>query len=270
MTNYRDDGELARLQLIRLTDHRVIWDQPTPGARNLAVGYAGDRPDKIVTAGDNGEVVIYRFADGSVLTKARIPWARPDPQQGIFTDLVPSQGYLAVNRTEPHTSIMTVYRMDTMAQLWRTDRTGGFAFDCAPAFCVNAGNGMVAYDAATGAVRWQLPDTVGALTTGADRVVLSNGSEDGTSYLIDATTGARIGPPALGSTVWDAHPDGALLLLRSTTTPADRTSVTRWDLTTGRQDVLGTMDKMLGYRCEAVRRFLTCQRGNQFQVTAVR
>ena len=268
MTEHEADGDVTRMRVIRLGDHRTVWGRAVPGARNQVVAMAGTRPDKVITATGRGEIRIFSYATGALVSSARIPWVTPRPEDGYFNDLTTSGGYLVVNRARSEIFEMSVYRMDTMAEVWRARDTNGYAFTCASSLCLNYGGGLVAHDPATGRVRWRLDDVTNAQPVGADRLLLDDGAEDGRQVLVDATTGTRI-DEARGSTAWTSEPYSWVLLLRSTTSPADRTSITRWDLGTGRRSLLGSIDAMLGYRCQAVPGYLTCTRGDAFEVTAV-
>jgi outer membrane protein assembly factor BamB len=58
-------------------------------------------------------------------------------------------------------------------------------------------------------------------------------------------------------------------VLKPTATPPGRTSIARWDLATGRRDVLGSIDRISFNRCQAVAHYLGCYQNDAYSVTAV-
>lgn len=270
MTEYTEEGTFARIRLIRLADHSTVWIKDIPGVQNHTVAWQGDRPERFITATGAGEINIFRYADGTLVTRAKIPWVTPRPEEGYFNDLIAGGEFLVVNRAQRETFELTVYRVDTMAELWHAKDTNGYAFFCGSAgLCLNLGDGIVAHDTATGRRRWHLDRAANIWPVSDGRLVLDDGVDDGHPTLVDAVTGTPIGPPARGSTVWSPRPDGALLLLRATQSPPGHTSVTRWDLRTGRRDLLGAVGLLPGHRCQAVANYLACARETRFEVIAV-
>lgn len=270
MTEYTDEGTFARIRLIRLADRSTVWAKEIAGVQNHTVALQGDRPDRLITATGAGEVSVFRYADGSLVTRAKIPWVTPRPEEGYFNDLIAGDDYLVVNRAQRETFELTVYRIDTMTELWHAKDTNGYAFFCGSAgLCLNLGDGIVAHDTATGKRRWHLERAANIWPVSDGRLVLDDGVDDGHPTLVDAVTGTPIGAPARGSAVWSPRPDEALLLLRATVSPPGRTSVTRWDLRTGRLDLLGSVGLLPGHRCQTVARYLACARESRFEVIAV-
>ncbi|XVV11741.1 PQQ-binding-like beta-propeller repeat protein [Actinoplanes sp. CA-131856] len=269
MAEYTAEGGLRRTRLIRLADNHVLWQRDTPGVRNQIVATTGGRPESVVTATAAGEVRVHAYATGALTATGRIPLVDPRPEEGYFNDLVAFDGRLVVNRSRAGVFDLSVYRLDTLRELWHAADTDGYAFSCGPSLCLSGAGGLVAHDPATGQVRWRLPGVTNALTVGDSRMVLDDGREEGEPVLIDAATGTPVGPPARGSPVWSPEPAGSVLLLRSTVSPPGRTAVTRWELDTGRRVLLGTIDRMPGYHCQSAARFLTCARGDLFEVSEV-
>ncbi|XVU24503.1 PQQ-binding-like beta-propeller repeat protein [Actinoplanes sp. CA-054009] len=269
MTDYTADGGLRRMRLIRLADSGILWQRDTPGVRNQIVATSGGRPQAVVTATAAGEVRVYAFATGALTATGRIPMVDPRPEEGYFNDLAAFDGRLVVNRSRAGVFELSVYRLDTLRELWRAADTDGYAFSCGPSLCLSGAGGLVAHDPATGRVRWRRPGATNALTVGAGRLVLDDGREEGEPVLIDAATGEPVGRPGRGSPVWSPEPGDSVLLLRSTVSPPGRTAVTRWELDTGRHVLLGTIDRMPGYHCQSAARFLTCARGDLVEVSEV-
>jgi len=270
MAEFTEEGTFARIRLIRLADHSTVWTKDILGVQNHTVALRGTRPDRFITATGAGEVSVFRYADGTLVTRAKIPWVTPRPEEGYFNDLIASGDFLVVNHAQRETFELTVYRVDTMTELWHAKDTNGYAFFCGSAgLCLNLGDGIVARDTATGRQRWQLPRAANIWTVSDGRLVLDDGVDDGHPTLVDAVTGTPIGEPARGSTVWSPRPEDVLLLMRATESPPGRTSITRWDLRTGRRDLLGSVGLLPGHRCQAVANYLACTRETRFEVIAV-
>jgi hypothetical protein len=269
MADFTDSAAYARLRLVRLADQSTIWQRDTPGVTTVTFGMAGDSPGKVVMVTDQGQAEVLRFADGGVIARARIGWARPLPDHEQFNDVAVSGDHLVVNRNEQSRAELSVYRLDTLEPLWRADGTDGFAFPCGGGVCFSNTQSLTSYDADTGRVRWRVPGSGGAWSATADRVVVDEAGGDGEQYLIDADTGARVGANSPGETVWNTEPDEALLVLEPTESPPQRTSITRWDVATGRRDLLGAIDRIVVNRCQAVARYLGCYQDDAYTVTAV-
>jgi outer membrane protein assembly factor BamB len=73
-----------------------------------------------------------------------------------------------------------------------------------------------------------------------------------------------------GTTVWTLDPTDDVYVMHPTTSPPNRTSITRWEIDTGRSRILGTLDLLTGYRCQIRGRYLACNRDAHLEVTAIR
>lgn len=270
IADYTDRGALRRLRLLRLTDRTTIWTRDTPGLQAQGIGLDGRRPDRIVTVAGNGEVVVTRFSDGAPLAAGRIPWEAPRPSEGYWNEVIPMDDYLVVNRSQGERASVSIYRMDTMTRLWERRSTNGYPFPCGAAICINQGDRVVSYDAATGTERWGVSGGFNAWQPAEGRMVLEKSDGDG-QRLIDADTGAQVGDPVKGNIIWNwqAQRSSALFLLEPTSSPEMRTAVTRWDLATGRTYLLGTIAHQYEYRCQTLDHYLACTNGGKVEVTAV-
>ncbi|MGX6605712.1 hypothetical protein ACWKSP_26800 [Micromonosporaceae bacterium Da 78-11] len=257
-------------RLIRLRDRSTIWSIDTAEVQNQIIAYRGDTPTKIVIARPDGEIKIFRYADGKLLTSVRIPWMTPSPTADIWNDMSAVGEVLVVNRSTQDRSEATAYRLDTMAEVWRAAGTHSVAFDCGSVVCLTDNTGLAGYDPQSFRKLWTLPGVVAARLAGPDRLLVGDTGEDTVQTLVDVTTGELVGEPIQGNAAWDSRPDGALIVLHSTESPPGRTSVNRWDLATGTPRLLGSMDQLPSFRCESVPHFLACFRGNYYEVTAVR
>jgi outer membrane protein assembly factor BamB len=269
MADHNDKAGLSGLRLIRLDDRETVWQRDAAGVTAVAFALVGDEPAKVITVTDDGLAEVLRFADGGLEAQARIDWARAQPQRGQFNDIAAGGDHLVVNRNDQGTAVLSVYRLDTLALRWRTDGTDGYAFPCGPGVCLSNARGLTSYDADSGRERWRVPGTGNGWSPTPDRVVVDEPGEVGEQYLIDANTGARVGQVSPGETVWNTEPDEALLVLKPTETPPQRTSITRWDLATGRRDLLGSIERIVVNRCQAVAHYLGCYQNDSYTITAV-
>jgi outer membrane protein assembly factor BamB len=270
MAEFTEQGNTTRVRVVRLSDNTTVWSLRTAGIQNETVGMAGGRPTRVVTAGPGGAVRIYRYADGKYLGGGRIPWVDPRPDDGYFNDLYVVGDRLLVNQVRPERYETRAYRLNDVAPVWSLGGRDGYVSPCGSMLCTSGEDGIQSYDAASGTPLWRLPVTANVWDAAHDRLVVESGSTDDQPALIDARTGRMIGEKVRGRTVGTGEPAGSLLVLRPTGSPPERTVVTRWDLRTGRQQVLGTVGLMGDYTCEAAPGYLTCRRGDLFEVTAVR
>lgn len=269
MFDVDDQGNQVRMWLLRLRDHHTVWSVDTAGAPTQIVAATGGVPSKIITASASGEIKIFGYGDGKLLRTARIAWTTPQPTADIWNDMTAVGDILVVNRSTQDRVETTAYRLDTMAEVWRAPGIRSFVFDCGEVVCVTDNVGMTGHDPHNFRLLWSLPGVVSAQPAGPDRILVGQNGDDARQQVIDAVTGAPIGDAVQGSPIATGGPGDARLVLHSATSPLDRTSITRWDPATGRQVLLGSMSQLPGYRCEAVPRFLTCYRGDSYQVTAV-
>jgi outer membrane protein assembly factor BamB len=265
MADYTTVGTPYRLRMIRLADRSVIWARDTPDLHLFSV--AGDR---LITATVDGVVEILRLADGLRLAGGQVRWVKPDAEANQFDDLFIVGDDLVLTRNWQRNGDITVYRLDTMAERWRLpDLANGYAFVCGPALCVCRGALLTAYHLTTGARLWQVAGIDNPFAATDDRIIVDRGNEG--LLMIDPTTGAGIGTRVRGgTTVWNLDPDGDVFVLHPTSSPPNRTSVTRWDVATGSSRILGTLDLLTGYRCQTRGGYLACNRDSQLEVTALR
>ncbi|MBU2661953.1 PQQ-binding-like beta-propeller repeat protein [Actinoplanes bogorensis] len=272
LTEYTDRADLARMRLVRLSDRSTIWTRETPGVKNQTV-LPTVHPERIVTATATGAIKIFSYASGKLITSATVPWSQGNPTEGYYNDLTGTGELLVVNRTRREKLDMSVYRLDTMTELWKMDGSGfnGFAFPCGATLCVSNSTGLEVYDPVTGARRWTLDGASNASMVSADRLMIGDslGRPDGPNQLVDVATGTPVGEPLNGTLTWGDLKESSMLLLRTTVSPPDRTAVVRWDLETGRQRVLGAVDRIPDGACQTVPGYLACHSTGRFQVLAV-
>ena len=96
---------------------------------------------------------------------------------------------------------------------------------------------------------------------GPGRILLDNGGPDGIQQLADAATGRPIGERVTGGPLARPRGPGSLLFARPLDGTGWRQLVTRLDLATGRQTLLGPADSDDERTCSASGRYLACTRG---------
>jgi hypothetical protein len=270
LAEHTDQGRISNLRLVRTADGSTIWSKTTADIDNHTVGLRDEQPDRLVVASSTGDITVFRYADGELITRAKIPWTTPRPEEGYFNDFTATDGYLVVNQSRPESVDQFVYRLDTMTELWRAGSSDGYAFMCGTGrLCLNESSNIVARDLDTGAELWKVAGTGSLSPVAGDRLLADTGLGNGNPTLIDSGTGRVIDAEATGTTVWDPEADGHLLLLSPTVRPYGRTMVIRWDLRDGRRRLLGAIESQTAQRCQAVPEYLVCSREGEMQVTAV-
>ncbi|MEU8819097.1 PQQ-binding-like beta-propeller repeat protein [Actinoplanes sp. NPDC048796] len=251
----------GRLRLVRLRDGREVWRHPLSPADQWTMLTEGGRPSTIVTVSAQGDATVYRYADGEVLHRGRIPW------NGVYSaGLTPAGPYLVVVRTASAQTVATVYRPADLRPLWRTGELIGSVTGCGVLICAAGVRGVAAHDAATGREVWRRDDMTYVWDLGGGRLLLS-AADPARTALADTATGRAVGRPLDGQPVTDKA--GSILLLRATGTPVARTAVTRVDLATGRTVPLGTIGSSPAPDCRGAPGHLLCARDDTLTVTLV-
>ncbi|XVU28198.1 PQQ-binding-like beta-propeller repeat protein [Actinoplanes sp. CA-054009] len=254
------DGITTALRLVGLRDGHEIWRHPIAPAEQWTTLTENGRPSAIVAVTAQGDATVYRYTDGTVRRRDRIPW------NGVYSaGLVPAGPYLIVVRTASAQTVATVYRPDDLRPRWRTGELIGSVAGCGPLVCAAGVRGVTAYDAATGRVIWRRDDMNYSWDLGDGRLLLS-AADVTTTVLADTATGRTLGRP------FDTRSSllaGAMLVLRAAATPDGRTAVARLDPATGRQTVLGAFDLPVADDCRGTPGYLLCTDGNTLTVTAV-
>lgn len=261
MADYTGNGLPYRLRLIRLADRTVVWTRNKPDLYMFEV--VGER---VVTATVTGQVEVLRLGDGSVLATAAVRWIAPKPEESQFDSVAATPDYLVVTRTRTTRGDVTVYRLDTLTEQWRTEYTDGFGIPCGPNLCLLEGRTLTAHALSTGARRWQFTDVSSPWRASDDRVIVDRGVAG--LAMIEPSTGRQVGTPVRGGTSATGTED-AVYVLYPTSSPPNRTSVTRWDLATGRSRLLGTLNLVTGYLCQIQGHYVACHRDHSLEVTAL-
>jgi outer membrane protein assembly factor BamB len=259
-------GVTTELRLVGLRDGRERWRRAIAPATQWTTLAEDGRPTTIVAVTKTGDVTVYGYADGAVRHRGRIPW------NGVYAStLFPADPYLVVVRTASAQTVATVYRAADLAPLWRSDELIGYVTGCGELICTAGVRGVVGREPATGREVWRRTDMNFVWNLGAGRLLLSPAANlaSATTVLVDTATGRTIGRPFGGQQAFSADGAGSLLLLRGTRTPPYRTAVNRLDLATGRQTVLGTVDRFAAQDCRGAPGYLLCPRGDTLTVTAV-
>jgi PQQ-like domain len=257
-----DISGVAQLHNVSLLDGHTLWSRPAPGLSSVAV--VGDA---VVTAAADGLLTTLRYGDGAVVRTKKVAW----PDNGR---LWAAAGDLVVTSQSPAGQTSTVYRPDTLAELWRAE---GTLTDCRAVVCGVDPRGLIGYEPATGAPRWQAAAMTVASPIGDDRVMASS-ELNGRFQLIEPATGRPVGAPGTGvgswrtdgpSVVGDAPAAASAFVLRAVTGAPDETAVVRLDVRTGDQHALGTVDGTGWSGCRTVTKYLVCLQNTRITVTAV-
>ncbi|MFF5075882.1 PQQ-binding-like beta-propeller repeat protein [Actinoplanes sp. NPDC000266] len=257
------NGITTALRLVGLRDGHEVWKQPIAPAEQWTTLTENGRPSSIVAVTAQGDATVYRYADGTILHRDRIPW------NGVYSAaLVPAGPHLIVVRTASAQTVATVYRPGDLRPLWRTGELIGSVDGCGPLICAAGVRGVTAYDAATGRVIWRRDDMNYSWDAGQGRLLLS-AADVTTTVLADTATGRTVGRPFGEGTSLLSGGSGSMLMLRAGATPDGRTGVARLDLATGRETVLGAVGLPTAEDCRETPGYLLCTGANTLTVTAV-
>jgi hypothetical protein len=113
--------------------------------------------------------------------------------------LTAAAGRLVISDGNRAGGMSTVYRPDTLTELWRAD---GALTDCGAVLCGADATGLVGYDADTGARRWRAAGMATAWPLRQDRIMASSEQLDGRYQLIDPVTGRQLGTAGTGLGSW--------------------------------------------------------------------
>jgi putative pyrroloquinoline-quinone binding quinoprotein len=239
---------------VSLRDGHTLWSRPVPGLASVVV-----LGDAVITAATDGRLTVLRYGDGSVTRTAKVPW--PGSAR-----LSTAAGRLVVSSQAPSGQTNTVYRPDTLTELWQA---GGALFDCRAVVCGTETGGLAGYDPDSGARRWRLAGATVAYPLRDDRIVAS--SELGERFqLLDPATGRPLGAAGTGLGTWgsdgrtavaDAPPATSAFVLRGTV-------VLRLDLRTGGQYRQSAVDGGGWLGCRNVAKYLVCRQESRLTVIA--
>ncbi|MFC3991662.1 outer membrane protein assembly factor BamB family protein [Actinoplanes siamensis] len=254
-------GALRALRLVGARDGGLRWERPLTHVLDAQVGSS-----RIVTLTADGDVAVYRYADGAPVTSRRVE----SGGAGLNTVALVSGERLFVTRTDPRGATVTAYRLDDLTRLWR-QRTlrAAYLVDCGPVLCLSRGAEVAGLDPATGEPRWLLPGRGGVSVAGPGRLLAYSNDEQPTQALVDAATGRVLGDGGAG---WPM-PAGAAadpgILFRVSAGDPTRTVVSRIDLASGRITTIGTVASIVGVRCDGSGHYLVCRRPDGIVVTAL-
>ncbi|BBH64538.1 hypothetical protein ACTI_12230 [Actinoplanes sp. OR16] len=249
-------GGIASLSRVRLEDGVPVWTR-SDGAliQDVGVDTAGDR---VVTRTAAGDVTVLAWADGAGLASRRITAGR-----GRYSEISVAAGLLFVTvfgADDPDTG---VYRLDGLEPL-----VSGPLANCVGVVCTWDAGEFAALAPEDGRELWRGPEIIASVMT-SDRILTDrqNGSEH---VLLDSRTGRELSEPVPGWIAWATRWQDEVLLLRATTEPIGRTSVTRLDLDTGRITVLGSLEPLPDQQsCRTVPGHLVCTGWDRMVVAAV-
>jgi hypothetical protein len=255
-------GGVDQLRDVSLHDGRTLWTRPAPGFASVAAS-----GDTVVTGATDDTLTALRYGDGSVTRTEKVAW----PDNGWLSF---AAGDLVVTSQEPGGQATTVYRPDTLAQLWQSD---GPLTDCYVVLCGSGPGGLTGYDPRTGAVRWRLPGMTVASPIRPGRIIASS-EVNGVFQVLDPASGRPIGAAGTGLGTWRSVDSSAVdgvpaqsstIVLSGVPESPDETAVARLDIRTGRQDVLGAVQGTAWIGCRSLPKYLVCLQNTRATVTAV-
>jgi outer membrane protein assembly factor BamB len=247
--------ETSALHLVRLSDGAVVWERTGLHAERVTAGGAAPSvPESVITVTATGAVEVLRWADGVRMSAGRIAWYHGSPDSGPFTDLAVDAARLYVSLAGSTTNSVTAYDIATFHRLWRISGTNGSAYPCGTLICGLDPEGVVAYDAATGAVRWHSPGIRNAWPAGRGRLVADANDR---WRLIDEATGRQLADLGDGNPAFDL--DGGLtFMVRPTVAPRGNSAVGRVDARTGAVGIRGAIEWVTDGTCQATGDYLVC------------
>jgi PQQ-like domain len=260
-------GEVRGLRLVAVRTGATVWARPAPGVLDwTTTGTEQDTPDRVVVLTGDGWVQVLRLADGAGVAAGRVTAASPGDGT---TTLLADHDRIYLRRLAAGT--VTAYAVDTLDPLWQAPLAAdGWLYPCGPVLCAFEDDGVTGIDAATGAARWHRAGELRARPFVPGRLITTGGPGPAAQRLLDAATGRVVAELGDGLLVPD-EAGGAAYRLRATLAPTDRIAVTRVDLATGRQTLLGTVPPITGdYGCQAYGHRLACTTtGGRLTVTAL-
>jgi outer membrane protein assembly factor BamB len=245
MVDHAADGIGAdRLRLVRLRDGGTLWTQAGGGAYAwTTLGSDPRQPTGLATATSNGDVRVYRFADGSEITHGRVPWLAGSLTGDTLSQLYGAEHVLYLFASRPDSTTVTAYDPDTLRRRWEiTSDTGGFPAACGAVLCMPARDGLTGRDWSTGAPLWRTAGyTLGRTITG--HLILA-GAQDAGRAILDDRTGRVVADLGAGGVAWDTS-TATVVTMAPTSSPPGRLAVGRVDPGSGEAFLLGTIEPVI-------------------------
>jgi hypothetical protein len=263
MERQADSDGPARFRTVRASDGSTAWTyEPAPGVLTWTTTGSGPmRPDRLITATDDGQIEVRRFGDGSVVTAGKLPWRTAADRRGGYTELFSSHNTLIVITENAGRQTVTGYHPDTLRSVWTTTNSSfNTLFDCGALLCISTGPRQVdAVDPATGRVAWTSEGWDYARETTDGRLITDLHQGGGWQGAIDGATGRKIAEFPPGNSYIDQITGTVLTVGSSSTTPGAAT-VTQL---TGSDDVVlrGSLGAITDNGCQLAADRLACSIG---------
>jgi hypothetical protein len=268
-------GMITWLRLVRTRDGSTVWERRAPeNADVVVVQFDGETPERVVTGTQKGELTVLRYADGTPVVAAPVPWRPTSYDTGTGSNLSAAAGRVVIVDTgleaNSDRSRVTVYRTDDLVPLWSRDTIGWTNVqECGPLLCVGtAETAFEAVDPDTGTKRWGT--TGGPFVTpvrDGERLLVAGTDDEQEQTLVDAATGRVIGPGGNGNLLYQDPEQGTVTLLRDL--GASRSAVNRLDTTTGQSTTLGVVGGGSQHFCIVEGDWIACATDGGLVVTAV-
>jgi outer membrane protein assembly factor BamB len=210
---------------------------------------------------------VLRLSDGTQVTAGHVDYRGGDPGDGTFVDMFADARTVYIRTADGRGESLTAYELGTLRKVWRVEGVARVAaYTCAQVVCSVQPDSVEAFDPGTGRMLWRAPARQGAWPFAPGWLATDDGTINAYT-LIEAATGRRITGLGQGVPVLEAAGTTGYLV-GSTRSPANRSSVSRIDLGTGRAALRGTIDRISDYGCSATADRLICATQNGRLVVA--
>ncbi|WP_157751979.1 outer membrane protein assembly factor BamB family protein [Actinoplanes derwentensis] len=265
-------GAPSTLRLVRTRDGGSLWERPLPEGAELSVQLDEDRPVRVVTSTPDGLVTVLDYDDGVPTVSRRLPRAAQEVDANNSSSFSTAPGLLMESRTTAATSAVTAYRIDTLERLWSVTATTPnlWGQECGPVVCLVGENQFRAVDPITGRERWQGTGYpfIG-MVPGNELIVVTESGAEARPVLTEAATGRPVGQPGRGWVSSRGSTTGFAVLINPLAEDVTQAAVSRFDLTTGRSTLLGTIDLGSNSQCVGTGTILACQNADRLVVNEI-
>ncbi|HET6531210.1 MAG TPA: PQQ-binding-like beta-propeller repeat protein, partial [Actinoplanes sp.] len=252
-----ETGTVDSMQLVRPADGRVLWTlAPTEISAWATLGPV-TRPTRLVTVTTAGRMEVRRFADGTLITAATVPWRVRTPAEDEVAYLYGQVDLVYAVRTDKGEQEIDAYRVDTLTRLWRV-RTGAGSslFDCRPVLCIGVQDaGVDGRDPRTGRVIWHAEGWEYAWPLADGRLVAQSRTGERLS-LIDPDTGRVVVDLGRAMTVLEPEPGRVMTIALARSVGAG------WKLTelepSGELVLRGSLGRVGDLGCQAAAGRVAC------------
>ena len=257
----RTGKKVDAMRMVRLGDGSTIWTRPTRDGQQLFTGdTTTTTTDRLVTITPDGDAEVVSLDDGSVVTRARLPWRPQQSQESDFTSVTLEGRQLYLDRNRGEQSAITAYDTETLRPLWRAARSApGGIYGCGPVVCVATTSRITGHDRRTGVVRWQITNAANGFPLVDGVLMVDDEDENGLRHrLVDAATGERITDLGSALPVWNYQQNRTPYLTAKTERPPGRMTISKLDAKTGTMLLRGSLPPLIDYGCQTDGALVAC------------